>query len=64
MNTTCPKLKTTVAMILALCLGGIGVAAPAPLEKEFINPPDSARMWTWWFWLKDNVDEQSITADL
>jgi hypothetical protein len=21
-------------------------------------------MWTWWFWLGDKVDEQSITADL
>ena len=34
------------------------------LGKEFKSPPDSARMWTWWFWLGDLVDEKSITADL
>ncbi|HWS97813.1 MAG TPA: glycosyl hydrolase [Candidatus Methylomirabilis sp.] len=27
-------------------------------------PPDTARMWTWWFWLADRVDKESITADL
>ena len=34
------------------------------LGKEFEDPPDSARMWTWWFWLGDKVDKASITADL
>lgn len=34
------------------------------LSHEFAAPPDSARMWTWWFWLGDKVDRQSITADL
>ena len=36
----------------------------ADLAREFASPPDSARMWTWWFWLGDKVDEASITADL
>lgn len=34
------------------------------LEKGFASPPDSARMWTWWFWLGDKVDRESITSDL
>ena len=34
------------------------------LAQQFANPPDSARMWTWWFWLGDKVDRESITADL
>ena len=34
------------------------------LAAAFANPPDSARMWTWWFWLGDKVDKESITADL
>ncbi len=33
-------------------------------EESFLSPPDSARMWTWWFWLSDRVDKKSITADL
>jgi hypothetical protein len=33
-------------------------------EQNFVSPPDSARMWTWWFWLSDRVDATSITADL
>lgn len=39
-------------------------ASSGDLEKDFGTPPDSARMWTWWFWLGDRVDEKSITADL
>jgi hypothetical protein len=43
----------------------IGTAlAAGDLNREFKNPPDSARMWTWWFWLGDKVDKTSITADL
>ena len=43
----------------------IGTAkAAGDLAREFANPPDSARMWTWWFWLGDKVDKTSITADL
>lgn len=34
------------------------------LERTFAAPPDSSRMWTWWFWLSDRVDTRSITADL
>ena len=42
----------------------IAGAATGDLEKDFAAPPDSARMWTWWFWLADHVDRESITADL
>jgi hypothetical protein len=40
------------------------VGANANLEQSFLSPPDSARMWTWWFWLSDRVDTKSVTADL
>jgi len=48
--------------ILVLFLSGSVLAGD--LGKEFVSPPDSARMWTWWFWLGDKVDKESITADL
>jgi hypothetical protein len=55
--------KLLMAGLLAVCVSGTALAT-GDLQKEFSNPPDSARMWTWWFWLGDKVDKTSITADL
>lgn len=40
-----------------------GAVVAGELDKHFQTPPPAARMWTWWFWLGDMVDEASITAD-
>lgn len=48
---------------LGFCGCGTGLIA-GDLKNEFASPPDAARMWTWWFWLGDKVDRESITADL
>jgi hypothetical protein len=60
--------------MIAFCLlvlfatGGLSIGRgvePLPsLEDRFREPPDSGRMWTWWFWLHENVDRASITKDL
>lgn len=34
------------------------------LESGFVNPPDSARPWVYWFWLNGNLSKEGITADL
>src|ERR1041385_3349759 len=34
------------------------------LEKNFHNPPPSARPWVLWFWLNGNSTSNGITADL
>ena len=39
-------------------------AALAALEREFRDPPDSAKPRAWWHWMSGNVTEQGITADL
>ena len=40
-------------------------AAPNdPLEKGFLNPPDSAKPQTWWHWMNGNITKAGITADL
>ena len=65
---TCKHFKP----LLFLMLVGSGWAAASEnpggwvgeLTQQFATPPDSARMWTWWFWLGDKVDGESITADL
>lgn len=33
-------------------------------EKEFANPPDSARPWVWGHWLHGNVEKECITREL
>ena len=60
-------MKNRIGITMWLALGllcGTLHAASKDLAAEFRQPPDSARMWTWWFWLSDNVDKASITADL
>ncbi|MBL7969768.1 MAG: hypothetical protein JNK09_22390 [Prolixibacteraceae bacterium] len=34
------------------------------LEAGFLNPPESAKVWTWWHWMNGNVSKEGITADL
>ena len=54
----------SVAALGALAPFRSWALATGNLEPSFLSPPDSARMWTWWFWLSDRVDTRSITADL
>ena len=47
---------------------GAAVAPIAPsqeiadLENGFVNPPDSARPWTWWHWMKGRVGGWLVAA--
>ncbi|MCX6221729.1 MAG: glycosyl hydrolase [Bacteroidia bacterium] len=34
------------------------------IRKAFLNPPESARPWVYWFWVNSNVSRKGITADL
>lgn len=34
------------------------------MEKNFISPPDEAKIWVYWFWLNGNITRNGITADL
>jgi hypothetical protein len=58
------------AVSALVCLVGLDVtvgqlaAAEPDLVQDFRSPPNSARMWTDWFWINDNVDKEHITADL
>lgn len=53
-------------LLLALC--GIGVmhaeADGKGLSAQFLNPPDSARPWVYYFPLDGNLSREGITADL
>lgn len=54
-------LKFSLFLIAQLMLLSINAQS---LEKEFINPSDSARPWVYWFWLNGNLSKEGITADL
>ena len=53
---------------LGLLGAGLNLALPAgaaqPLERDFKEPPASARPWVYWFWLNGNITSNGITADL
>jgi hypothetical protein len=34
------------------------------LQKDFLNPPVSARPFVWWHWLGSNFSKEGITKDL
>lgn len=36
----------------------------AEIERGFLDPPESARPWVYWFWLNGNITREGITADL
>jgi hypothetical protein len=39
-------------------------ALQSDLEKNFLNPPPSARPWVFWYWMHGAVSKEGITADL
>lgn len=40
------------------------VAGAADLWDDFINPPDRAKPWCYWWWINGHADRETITADL
>ena len=55
-------------MLLVLLGASVELAAPARaaqhLDRDFRQPPASARPWVYWFWLNGNITSNGITADL
>lgn len=68
MRTNLHRPKALTALILA-CFSLLNCAFAATptlqeLAKNFVNPPDEARPWVYWFWSDGNVTPAGITADL
>ncbi len=38
--------------------------ASAALDSDFLNPPQSAKPYTWWHWMNGNITSDGITRDL
>ncbi len=64
------KLRRLLLQALPLslaCLGSthrISAAVPDPLEQGWTQPPASARLRAYWWWLNGNVTKAAITRDL
>ncbi len=56
------KLLALGLVVLYCC--GTAAAGSDPLAASFRNPPDSAKPWTYWFWINGNITREGITADL
>ena len=57
--------------LLAICLlliSHIGFTQQSKtidlIEKNFFNPPESAKPWVFWYWMHGAVSKDGITADL
>jgi len=59
-----PSLFTICLLLISL--KGIS-QQPKPLdiiERNFLNPPESAKPWVFWYWLHGAVSKEGIIADL
>ncbi len=58
------NLSLNAALLLACCLPVSAIAKPDSLDAGWQNPPGSARLRSYWWWLNGNVTRASITNDL
>jgi alpha-L-rhamnosidase len=58
-----PTLSGISDRILALSLGD-GSGRPKAAEQAFLNPPDGAWPWVYWYGINGNITREGITADL
>src|ERR1035441_3672479 len=58
------RLRLRWAVILGVLTALALTARASDLEKGFADPPNSARLRAYWWWLNGNVTKGAITRDL
>jgi hypothetical protein len=53
-----------LAGALSACALAQSTGTPDSLRKQFANPPATAKLWCYWWWLNGNTTEATITRDL
>ncbi len=53
-----------ILLALAAWLAGMTFLNADPLADGFQNPPDSAKLRAYWWWLNGNITKAAITSDL
>lgn len=52
-------MKKVLFIFTFLCSFGF-----SELEENFLNPPSTAKPYTWWHWFAGNISKEGITKDL
>ncbi len=52
------------SVVISVLAGGLAQAETSSLESGWNNPPNTARLRAYWWWLNGNVTQASITHDL
>jgi hypothetical protein len=52
------------ASVINSCINSGSPSGNALSDIDFLNPPDDARPWVYWFWINGNITKEGITADL
>ena len=58
------KKKILALVVGCMCWCFTAAASSDPLADGFWNPPNSAKPWTYWFWINGNITREGIKADL
>ena len=56
--------RLLILCVLCAFIAGLALASDQELAKAFVNPPDEAWPWVYWFWSDGNISREGITADL
>jgi alpha-L-rhamnosidase/Bacterial Ig-like domain len=56
-------MRRKLPWLTLLVSAAMSAAGAANLETDFLNPPDSAEAWTYWWWLNGAASNQGITRD-
>ena len=56
-------MKKIAQIIMLVALTHFNVSGQ-DLEGSFLNPPDSAKPWVFWYWMQANATRDGITRDL
>lgn len=54
-------MRTTLLLLLMATAAALHAA---DLYQEFVNPPESARPWVYWYFMDGNMTREGMTADL
>lgn len=54
---------TTLLVLLLLC-NNLTLSAQSTIREAFVNPPEEAKPWTFWYWMFGAVSKEGIKADL
>jgi hypothetical protein len=59
------QLVVAIIVVCSLATWALRAQNPDdPLERGFMNPPDSAKPRVWWHWMSGNITKEGIKADL